>query len=66
MDVVINILIALSLVGVVVPLGMGLFAMARGGPEARATSNRMMGWRVKMQAVAILMLVIGFIYKASH
>ncbi len=66
MDTVINILIALSLVAVVIPLGWGLFAMARGGEYGRAWSNRMMGWRVKMQAVAIVMLVIGFWYKATH
>ena len=66
MDTVINILIALSLLGVVIPLGWGLFAMARGGDYGREWSNRMMSWRVKMQAFAVVMLVLGFWYKATH
>ena len=66
MDVVINILIAMSLVAVLIPLGMGLYAMARGGEYDRERSTRLMGWRVKLQAVAILMLVIGFWYKGTH
>ena len=66
MDTLINILIALSLLGVVIPLGWGLLAMARGGEFGRAWSNRMMGWRVKMQLVAIGMLMLGFWYKATH
>lgn len=66
MDVVINILIALSLFAVLIPLGWGLYAMARGGKYDRARSTRLMGWRVKLQAVAILMLCIGFWYKETH
>ena len=66
MDTVINILIALSLVGVLIPLGWGLYAMARGGEYGRLHSNRLMGWRVKLQAVAIGMLVLGFWYKGTH
>ena len=66
MDIVINILIALSLLGVVVTLGWGLVAMVRGAEYGREWSNRMMGWRVKMQAVAIVMLCLGFWYKATH
>ena len=66
MDVVIDILIAASLFAVLIPLGWGLYAMARGGEYDRAHSTRLMGWRVKLQAVAILMLCIGFWYKATH
>lgn len=66
MDTVINILIALAMLGVLVPLGMGLYAMARGGEYNRANGNRFMRWRVTIQAVAVGLLLIGFWYKASH
>ena len=66
MDIVINILIAASLVAVLIPLGLGLYAMARGGEYDRARSTGLMAWRVKLQAVAILMLCLGFWYKATH
>ena len=45
---------------------MGMVAMARGGDYAAANSNKFMRWRVMTQAVAVVMLIIGFIYKASH
>ena len=66
MGTFINILIALALLAVLGSLFMGLVTLARGGEYAAANSNRFMRWRVKTQAVAIVLLIIGFIYKASH
>ena len=61
-----NILIALSLAAVVASLGMGVYAMLRGGEYGRANSNKWMRRRVVTQAVAIVLITIGFIYKAGH
>ena len=66
MDLIINILICISLAAVLASLGMGLFSVAKGGEYSRANSNKFMRWRVGTQAVAVVMLTIGFIYKASH
>jgi hypothetical protein len=66
MDVIINIMIVLALAAVVVSLGFGLFSVAKGGEYSRLNSNKFMRWRVASQACAVVMLTIGFIYKASH
>ncbi len=66
MGIFIDILIALAMLAVLGSLFMGLVAMARGGEYAQANSNRFMQWRVKTQAVAIVLLIIGFWYKATH
>ena len=42
------------------------FSLARGGEFNARNGNRLMRWRVTMQAVAIGVLVLGFMYKASH
>ena len=66
METVINILIAIAMLAVIASLGMGVFSMLKGGEYGRANSNRFMRYRVMSQAVAIVLIVIGFIYKASH
>ena len=66
MGLFIDILIALAMLAVLGSLFMGLVAMARGGDYAAANSNRFMQWRVKTQAVAIILLLIGFWYKSQH
>ena len=66
MGIFIDILIALSLLAVLGSLFMGLITLARGGDYAAANSNRFMQWRVKTQAVAIVLLLLGFWYKATH
>lgn len=66
MDLVINILIVLALVGVVVPLVMGGVSLVRGGEYNRLNGNRFMRWRVTMQAVAIGVLCFAFWWKAAH
>ena len=66
MGIFIDILIALALLAVLGSLFMGLVTLARGGEYAAANSNRFMQWRVKTQAVAIVLLLLGFWYKATH
>ncbi len=66
MGIVIDIMILLALLAVLGSLFMGLVAMARGGDYALANSNRFMRWRIKTQAVAYVLIIIGFIYKMSH
>ena len=51
-----EILLGLTLVGVVGVLGAGLFGMVRGGDPRR--SNALMRWRVTLQGVAILLFVL--------
>lgn len=76
MDLFINLLIVVALIGVVVPLVLGGVTLVRGGPGASTdpavarargeASNRFMRWRVTMQAVAIAVLCFAFWYKAQH
>jgi Tfp pilus assembly protein FimT len=66
MGILINILIVLAMLAVVASLGMGVFSMLKGGEKGSANSNKFMRYRVMSQAVAIVLLTIGFIYKASH
>ena len=66
MNIVFDILIALSLLAVVGSFLVGMLAFARNGSEAAAKSNRMMSWRVRTQLVAIAVLMIGMWYKSQH
>lgn len=66
MDTLINILIAIALLVVLATLFSGLFAMLRGGEYASRNSNKLMRWRVVSQAVAVVIIVIGFWWKSAH
>ena len=66
MGTFINILIVISLLAVLAPLGLGIYGMVRGGEFNAKHGNRLMRWRVTLQAVAIGMLAIGFWYKSAH
>lgn len=66
MGTVINILIVLALAAVLITLCAGIYSMLRGGEFNARYGNRLMRWRVTLQAVAIGVLVIGFWYKAQH
>ncbi|MCI3134195.1 twin transmembrane helix small protein [Phenylobacterium aquaticum] len=57
MDRLFNILIPVALAGVLVSLGVGLFALFRGGEFGRSYSNKLMRLRVVMQAIAVALLV---------
>ena len=61
----IDILIALAILAVTVTLGLGLYSLFRGGDYARTQSNRLMRLRVALQAVAVLLLVGGMVWKAT-
>ena len=57
MDRLFNILIPVALAGVLISLGVGLFALFRGGEFGRSYSNKLMRLRVLMQAIAVALLV---------
>ena len=60
-----DILILLAIAAGTVTLGLGLYSLFRGGAYARSHSNRLMRWRVGLQALAVLLLVIGMLWKAT-
>jgi hypothetical protein len=66
MGVFIDILIAVAMLAVVVSLGLGVLSFLKGGEAGRANSNKFMRYRVMSQAVAVVLITIGFIYKAAH
>jgi len=61
-----DILILTAIAAVTVTLGLGLHAMFRGGDYALSRSNKLMRWRVGLQAVAVLLLVVGMVWKATR
>lgn len=65
MLVFINIIIAVAVISVVGILLWGLISMARGGAAAREKSNKIMRWRVGVQAIALIAILIGFYLKAK-
>lgn len=62
----IDILIIAAMVAVVITLGFGMYALYKGGDEGRTRSNKLMRLRVVLQAVAIVLLVIGMAIKAGQ
>jgi uncharacterized membrane protein len=66
MGVFIDILIAVAMLAVVISLGLGIYSFLKGGEAERENSNKFMRYRVMSQAVAIVLITIGFIYKAAH
>lgn len=54
---VFDILILAAILAVTVTLGFGIYSLYRGGDFARSHSNRLMRWRVALQAAAILLLL---------
>ncbi|GAA0200224.1 nitrogen fixation-related uncharacterized protein [Brevundimonas nasdae] len=61
-----DILILVAIAAVAVTLGFGLYSLFRGGEYARSNSNKLMRLRVGLQAVAILLLVVGMLWKATR
>ncbi len=61
-----DLLIVVAIVAVTITLGLGLYSLFRGGDYARTRSNRLMRLRVGLQAVAVLLLVIGMMWKATR
>lgn len=63
-DILIDILIALSLFAVVASFFLGMLAFSRNG--SGAASNGWMAWRVRTQVIAIGVLMLSVWWKASH
>ncbi len=61
----INIFIALAVIAVVGILLFGVITMARGGEGSKEKANKIMRWRVGVQALAIVAIVIGFMIKSK-
>lgn len=54
-------LMAIGMIGTVVVLMLGLFAMARGGAFNEKWANRLMRYRVLFQGLALLFFAIGML-----
>jgi hypothetical protein len=61
-----DILVIAAIIAVTVTLGLGLYSLFRGGDYALSHSNKLMRWRVGLQAVAVLILVAGMVWKATQ
>ena len=61
-----DILIILAILAVTITLGFGLYSLFRGGEYARSHSNKLMRLRVGLQAVAVILLVVGMLWKATR
>ncbi len=59
------VLIPLALAAVAITLGFGVFALFRGGEFGRNWSNRLMRWRVMLQAGAVLILVAAAVFRGG-
>ncbi len=55
---VLNVLIIVALAGVVGALALGVIAMFRGGEFNRKYGNKLMRWRVGLQATVVGLLLI--------
>lgn len=66
MQNVFTVLILLALAAVTVALGFGIYSLFRGGDYARSHSNKLMRLRIVLQAVAVILLMTGLWWKASH
>ena len=60
-----HILVPAALIAVTIVLGLGIFALFRGGDFGRSNSNKLMRLRVVMQAVAIAVLVAAVWWRSQ-
>jgi len=58
MEYVFPILVVLAMLATLGVLFLGVFGMGREGHEARIRSNKLMQWRVILQATALILFVI--------
>lgn len=63
---VFNILILAAIGAVAITLGFGIYSLYRGGDYARSNSNKLMRLRVALQALAIVLLVVGMWWKSTY
>ncbi|WP_292035379.1 MULTISPECIES: twin transmembrane helix small protein [unclassified Brevundimonas] len=61
-----DILILIAIAAVTITLGFGVYTLYRGGDFARTNSNKLMRLRVVLQAAAVLLLMGGMWWKATH
>ncbi len=66
MDTLFDILIPVSLAGVLIALFVGLYALFRGGDFGRSWSNKLMRLRVLLQFIAVVVLVSAYYWRSSH
>ena len=60
-----DILIIVAIAAVTITLGFGLYSLFRGGDYARTNSTKLMRLRVGLQALAVILLVVGMMWKAA-
>jgi nitrogen fixation-related uncharacterized protein len=60
MDKLFDLLVPVALGAVLITLGVGIFALFKGGDFGRSYSNKLMRLRVALQFVAVLVLVAAF------
>lgn len=65
MDALFDILLPLALLAVTVTLGLGIFALFKGGDFGRSYSNKLMRLRVLLQFIAVVILVAAFWWKGQ-
>ncbi|WP_296169316.1 twin transmembrane helix small protein [uncultured Brevundimonas sp.] len=63
---VFDILILAAIGAVAVTLGFGIYSLYRGGDYARSNSNKLMRLRVALQALAIVLLIVGMWWKSTY
>jgi hypothetical protein len=63
---VLFILLAAALLAVLVTLGLGFYALFRGGEFGRTWSNRLMRIRVLLQFTAIVLLAAMLLTRQGH
>lgn len=61
-----DILIILAIAAVAVTLAFGIRSLYQADEGARSRSNRLMRLRVALQAVAVVLLVVGMWWKSTH
>ena len=59
MSGLVDILILVAIAAVTVTLGVGIYALVRGGEFGRTWSNKLMRLRVVLQASALALLALG-------
>ena len=63
---VFDILVLIAIGAVAITLGFGIYSLYRGGDYARSNSNKLMRLRVILQATAVVLLMAGLWWKATH
>ena len=66
MGTVFDILIILAIIAVAITLAFGIRSLQQTGPEARSRSNKLMRLRVALQALAVVLLMVGMWWKSTH